>query len=275
MKYLILSGGLGNQMFEYAFYLACKQIGIRIKLNRDLYEINRMHNGYLLGEVFGVSNGEVCRSNKLSVLFTRIMRKYHPLNLVYTEQPLLYCEDAFLTKKKVYDGCFIHPRYFEGIEDIIHQSFVFRKIDLNNVNLGNKMSCEDSVSLHIRRGDFLNNPIYGVCDEDYYRKSVEYIKQKIEKPIFYIFSDDQEWSENLIKKLGVDYFMVSSNKGKDSYKDMYLMTRCRHNVIANSTFSWWGAWLNENKDKIVVSPNKWTITINMDYRLPNWVYIEV
>ena len=110
------------------------------------------------------------------------------------------------------------------------------------------------------------------------KTSTRFIKvftYQIEKPIFYIFSDDQEWSENLIKKLGVDYFMVSSNKGKDSYKDMYLMTRCRHNVIANSTFSWWGAWLNENKDKIVVSPNKWTITINMDYRLPNWVYIEV
>ncbi len=275
MKICILSGGLGNQMFEYAFFLACKHRGIRIVLNRDLYEKNQMHNGYLLEDVFGVQNDEVTNSSKLSVLVTRIVRRYHPFKLVYTDKPLTYCEDAFQTRRLFYDACFIHPNYFEGIEEQIRQSFVFKKVDLNNVNLGNKMLCENSVSIHIRRGDFLDNPIYGVCDETYYINAIEYIKNRIEEPNFYIFSDDQEWSAKFMQKLGLRGKCITHNKGKDSYKDMYLMTCCRHNIIANSTFSWWGAWLNNYEDKIVIAPNKWTITLPMVKPQKGWNMLEI
>lgn len=276
MKQLILSGGLGNQMFEYAFYLSCKKRGIHIKLNRDLYEVNRMHNGYLLHRVFGVSDNEVTVCNRFTVLLTRILRRYHPLGLVYTEKPMTYSEEAFTTRKAFYDGCFIEPHYFEGIEEQVRNSFEFKYIDPHNINLGNKMLSEASVSLHIRRGDFLNNPIYNVCDERYYARAIDYINAKVNHPTYYVFSDDTEWSNQLMKKMGVDrYHIITWNKGADSYKDMYLMSQCKHNIIANSTFSWWGAWLNTNKSKMVVSPDKWTTTYKMNYSLPNWMFLEV
>ena len=262
-------------MFEYAFFLSCKERGMRIKLNRDLYEINRMHDGYLLDHVFGVPKSDLAISCKLSVLATRILRRFQPLGLVYKEKALTFCNDIYTTKKVFFDGCFIEPRYFEGIEDQIRQSFVFRGIDSHNINLGSQMLSENSVSLHVRRGDYLTNPIYCVCDEMYYKLAIKYIKSRVSNPLFYVFSDDTEWCNHFMESLDVNYSIITQNKGENSYKDMYLMSHCRHNIIANSTFSWWGAWLNDNKEKIVISPNKWTNNIRMKDVPLNWLLLEV
>ena len=275
MKYLILSGGLGNQMFEYAFYLSCKNKGIKLKLNRDLYEVSRMHNGYLLGHVFGVPESEVTKSSKLSVFITRIIHRYHPAHLVYSDTPMMFSEKAFRTNRIFIDGCFINPLYFESIRELISKAFVFREIDSYNMCLGERMLSDNSVSIHIRRGDYLNNPVYGVCNEDYYEKAIRHIEKQVSNPSFFVFSDDLEWSDKLMRYLGVNYKLITINTGVDSYKDMYLMTRCRHNIIANSTFSWWGAWLNNNPGKIVIAPNKWTTSIYMDKTEDCWNQLEV
>ena len=275
MKYLFLSGGLGNQMFEYAFFLSCKQRGMKIKLNSDLYNVNRMHNGYLLDYAFGVDNDEVSTSNALSVFLTRLLRRYHPCGLVYSDKPMVYDETAFTTNARFFDGCFINPAYFADIQQDVRKAFIFKNIDGCNLELNAELSHCNSVSVHIRRGDYLKNPVYGVCDEAYYVKAMRCIAEKVENPKFFVFSDDTTWCEGFMRKQRVDCQIINHNTGRDSYKDMYLMTRCRHNIIANSTFSWWGAWLNDNKEKIIIAPDKWTTGIMMNDPLEKWTFIEV
>lgn len=274
-RVIFLSGGMGNQMFQYAFFLSCRSKGIQVKLNRDLYEVNMMHNGYMLNHAFGVSDEELVKSSRFSVLKTRLLRRYHPCGLVYSDRPMVYDEDAFNTNAKYFDGCFINFRYFDNVQNDLRKAFGFKGIDGTNLEWTIRMYHCNSVSLHIRRGDYLKNPIYGVCDEKYYEKAITLIIDKVVEPKFYVFSDDTEWCEAFMRKLGVDYQIISHNSGIDSYKDMYLMTQCKHNIIANSTFSWWGAWLNENNEKIVIAPNKWTTLSPMDKPQKGWYMLEV
>lgn len=120
------------------------------------------------------------------------------------------------------------------------------------------MSRENSVSVHIRRGDYLlrkHSKIHGLCSLEYYLQAIQFIKSKSKDPVFYFFSDDIPWArENFCNP---SYKFVDCNSGSNSCLDLYLMSQCKHNIIANSTFSWWGAWLNRNKEKIVVAPSVW------------------
>ena len=113
----------------------------------------------------------------------------------------------------------------------------------------------ESVGIHVRRGDYLNIPLYsGICDLPYYTRAIEYIKSKSKNPKFYIFSNDMEWCKiNLPVENAV---FVEANTGINSIFDMILLSSCKYNIIANSSFSWWGAWLNKNK-KAVIAPTKW------------------
>lgn len=120
-----------------------------------------------------------------------------------------------------------------------------------------------SVSLHVRRGDSVSNPKYNkisgnVCTEEYYRKAVAYLIEREADLSFYIFSDDIAWVKEQFDFLqGVNTVFVDHNHGKNSYIDMWLMSECSHNIVANSTFSWWGAWLNKSPNKLVLAPNRW------------------
>ena len=135
------------------------------------------------------------------------------------------------------------------------------------------MESRESVSIHIRRGDYLKYPFFQVCDPPYFKRAIEFIRSEVENPFFYVFSDDLEWSADFMKDTGADYQIVDHNRGKDSYKDMYLMTRCHHNIIANSSFSWWGAWLVDYRDKIVVRPNGWIRGYEKDTCPAEWVRV--
>ena len=114
-----------------------------------------------------------------------------------------------------------------------------------------------------------------MCTPEYYEKAIVEVKKRVENPIFYIFSDDLVWSEDFVKSYGLDYRIVDHNRGKDSYKDMYLMTQCKHNIIANSSFSWWGAWLGEKKDRVVVCPEIWLRNHTMNPCLDNWIKVRI
>lgn len=132
------------------------------------------------------------------------------------------------------------------------------------------------MSVHIRRGDYLSasfaNGFGNCCPLDYYQRAIAMISKTVDKPLFVFFSDDMEWvKENFA---GEDCLFVSHNKGVDSWQDMYLMSLCNHNIIANSTFSWWGAWLNHHEDKMVIAPKKWWSTIENDDVVPEtWMRI--
>ena len=162
------------------------------------------------------------------------------------------------------------------MEDELQEVFQFPIIkDKNNLEIINKIKNCNSVSVHIRRGDYLIDTNYrmfgGICDENYYAEAFKIIKKYVQNPTFFIFSDDIEWSKMHICQKENCYF-VTINKKEDSWKDMFLMSICKHNIIANSTFSWWGAYLNKNKSAIVISPDIFIKTdINSDIYKENWI----
>jgi len=144
---------------------------------------------------------------------------------------------------------------------IIRNDFTLKnKPDKLNNEISKIMQDTNSVSIHIRRGDYIANPItfqyHGLCSMEYYKKAIQYINENINRPIFFFFSDEIDWVKDNLK-IPKDCYFIDHNKMENDYLDLWLMSQCKHNIIANSSFSWWGAWLNTNKEKIVIAPKKW------------------
>lgn len=173
------------------------------------------------------------------------------------EESYAFREDYLNQRYCYYHGYWCNERYFCDIKDKVFESFKFPKLDKKNSGIADKIMNTDSVSIHVRRGDYLkvqNSMFQGICTKQYYEKAIEVIHGKIEKPVFYVFSDDIYWCK---EKFTHDNFeFIDWNKGLNSFRDMQLMSLCKNNIIANSTFSWWGAWLNSNPKKIVCAPIK-------------------
>lgn len=254
-NYIILSGGLGNQMFQYAFALALRHRGHHVVMDASLYNYARMHNGYELQRAFGI-NEPLINKKGLHLGWLRFLIKYKP-SMVLSDDPLYYDERFLINPRRYIFGYWQNENYFLRIEDQIRKEFVFQEIDNETYAIAKEASSCNSVSIHIRRGDYLEYGmlIHGV---DYYSEAIHYISDHEESPFFYVFSDDKNIAKLIVDRMDVSYRLVCSNNGVDSYKDMYLMSRCKHNIICNSSFSWWGAWLNDNKDKIVVAPQIWS-----------------
>lgn len=159
-----------------------------------------------------------------------------------------------------YDGYWQNEDYFKQVRNRVLEVFQFPDIQ-NPLNrqLAEKIVSVNSVSCHVRRGDYLKNMNMCMCTPEYYERAINKIKQLTAPKLFCIFSDDIEWCKQQIGPLcqGVEVVYVDWNKGENSYRDMQLMSLCKHNIIANSSFSWWGAWLNPNPKQIVISPNRW------------------
>ena len=179
----------------------------------------------------------------------------------YREVKLSFNEDIenfIRSNENIYlEGYWQSEKYFERIKDVIKNEFVFEKFsEEKNIFASNKIYATNSVAIHVRRGDYVKNPLYSdICTLDYYKRAIKYITQHIDNPFFYIFSDDIHWCIENFNDLNQIEF-IDWNNGKQSYRDMQLMSLCKHNIIANSTFSWWGAWLNKNPSKIVIAPKK-------------------
>lgn len=177
-----------------------------------------------------------------------------------------------------YYGGWHTEKYFLESKNAIVKEFEFTQPnDQENIAYITKINQTNSVSIHVRRGDFLNanniNLFGDICTKDYFIKAVALIESKVSNPHFFVFSNDLKWvKENLIIN-NVNY--VNCNSGKNSWKDMYLISLCKHNIISNSTFSWWGAWLNKHANKIVISPNRFlksdTVT---DVYPESWIKIS-
>lgn len=268
-----MSGGLGNQMFQYAFYLSMKAKGIECKIDDTLFYTSKMHNGFELANVFKIQDS-LLKPSVIKKLWFKILRKYKPSSLLCTDQVYMYCPDVYGSKVPYLMGDWLSPLYFYDIKEQVVETYKFHSIDSQNLDIVNQMQSCNSVSIHIRRGDYLKLPNYCVCDDLYYRKAIEYIQGKIQNPIFFVFSNEPEWCEDFMNQFGVKYYIVDWNQAKDSYQDMYLMTQCKHNIIANSTFSWWGAWLNKNQDKIVIAPKNWFRNNNKNINCPGWHLIN-
>lgn len=274
MKYTVISsGGIGNQMFEFAYLLSLRERGYNVRLCVDLYDITPQHNGWELNNVFKIDEtpGKVSTFSKI---LTRLL-------VHYRNNPLIMCErnsmqyDCMWEKpsKPFLLGVWINSRYFDIVKDKIRLIYSFRNISDRNMALSKKMSLENSVSIHIRRGDYLKHPNYLVCDELYYSEAIRKILDQVEAPKFYVFSDDKDWCEKFMNQFEVEFEVITHNTGADSYQDMFLMSSCKNNIIANSTFSWWGAWLNNNKAKLVIAPRKWFRDKTISPNLESWIEI--
>ncbi|MGE7752396.1 alpha-1,2-fucosyltransferase [Lysinibacillus fusiformis] len=248
-------GGLGNQMFQYALAKKLKfKLGYTVKLDITAYDSYKLHN-YCLDvfkldiPVATLKEIEICKNNN-----------------ILDEPQFNYWDKIYDIQENTYiRGYWQSEKYFLDIrKDLLNDFSVRRDLSaktLNAIKIFNEK--RNTVSIHIRRGDYVANPltlkIHGICSDEYYKQAVNYFNNLFEKPFFVIFSDDINWvKENLICKLNIDnYYCIDFNDITRNYEDILLMSKCNHNIIANSSFSWWGAWLNNNEKKQVVAPKNW------------------
>ncbi|MCK4744844.1 alpha-1,2-fucosyltransferase, partial [Candidatus Parcubacteria bacterium] len=198
------------------------------------------------------------KKNKIS----NFLEKLKPirLRLVITKEQHSHFDSKILKLiGNIYlDGYWQSEKYFKNIENSIRKEFTLKNdLQLKAKKLLRKIKNTESISIHIRRNDYIShkpaNQYHGVCHLSYYKKAINVIIKKIDDPHFFVFSDDIDWCK---KNLKIKFPTIFVEGNKD-YEDLILMSKCKHNIIANSTFSWWGAWLNNNPNKIVIAPKKW------------------
>src|SRR6267378_2026020 len=261
-----LIGGLGNQLFQYAAGRALALAnGCELRLDISGFNKYALHHGYELG-IFNIK-AEIANQEDTSVLAgsqSRLARyARRKLNLTrkthFVERKFAFDPAFFNIKQPAYlDGYWQSYKYLEPCAMQIRDELRFNKpLTGRNLETAEHIDRIDSVSIHIRRGDYVSKSgAHGFVGIGYYNKAITRIREEIDSPVFFVFSDDLTWARGNLQ-LGNGAIFVSHNTGVSSYEDMRLMSLCKHNIIANSTFSWWAAWLNVNTNKIVVCPSQW------------------
>ena len=265
MNIVWIDGGLGNQMFQYALALKLESLGREVKIDVTKYAEHHVHNDFELDSVFGIN----CSFASVREIRRLGYRKANHLTELLKKTPFrkttIYNHESFSYDPHVLelDGYYLEgywqsEKYFVDIQDKIREVYTFPELtDNHHQELVKQMQSIRSVSVHIRRGDYLRFPKYqNICTLEYYQKAISYFQERFpEEVCFFIFTNDMIWAKKHFH--GGKFYFVEGNTGKESYRDMQLMSLCSHNIIANSSFSWWGAWLNRNPEKIVVAPGKW------------------
>lgn len=282
-----LTGGLGNQMFQYAAArsLADSRNTV-LKLDTTVLEVDSddcTPRSYMLGhfpigasvassrEVAEILGDEKNILYSAASLFCRAISSAGATPRSYNERYFSF-DPAFLNlpDNTYLAGYWQSEKYFLNIRDIIKREFtLLSPLDIENNEVANLINTTSSVSLHVRRGDFVNdakvNRVHGVCTSDYYRRSIEKIVDLVGEIHLFVFSDDPSWvSENYVFPCPAT--VVKQNPSREAHKDLWLMNLCRHHIIANSTFSWWGAWLSSGPDKVVIAPERWFNDPSLDTR---------
>ncbi|HEU5165062.1 MAG TPA: alpha-1,2-fucosyltransferase [Chitinophagaceae bacterium] len=259
-------GGLGNQMFQYAAGKTLARLNNTVlKLDVSAFEEYKLRDFALTNFHTNVEFATKKEINDLLPAhnFEKAFQYFSPLKKrsYYREKEFHFDEKVLKLGKNVYlKGYFQSEKYFLPAKEIIKQEYKLKYSLTSNVNeFANRINNEQSVAVHIRRGDMRSDPLtseyHGILPVDHYQKSVDIVNLKVLNPIFYLFSDDINWVK---ENLQIPNAIHVSNKITNSpIEDLYLMSQCKHNIIANSSFSWWGAWLNNNPDKIVIAPKNW------------------
>ncbi|GAP73311.1 hypothetical protein SAMD00024442_79_5 [Candidatus Symbiothrix dinenymphae] len=290
MEVIIISGGLGNQMFQYAFFLAKKKYSSphsRIVIND--FSARREHNGYELDRLFGIpaTSGFFLQNCVRLVRKLRIFKEkqgFHAicslmLFLVQLFGIKIIEEDSEIDKlapKKgicLYFGLWQTEKYLLSVKAGILNVFSFNPLAISPKTSAilDLIENTNSVSIHVRRGDYLSakyQKMYeNICAPDYYDAAILKITALVESPVFFVFSDDIEWVKENLHIPNPNY--IDWNQGKEAWQDMFLMSKCKHNIIANSTFSWWGAWLNQsiNQSINIISPKRF----HHGYQSPDFI----
>jgi hypothetical protein len=258
-------GGLGNQMFQYALYKNLTKKCKNVKCDIIGFDNYKLHTGFELENIFDVTINKATLKEVNDItniysknIFTKVKRKLignSPNHLHESE----FTWDTIETKNNLYlDGYWQNDSFF-GDSNLLKDFSFKQKLNDENIKLIDTINSCNSVSIHIRRGDYVGNSVYTLCDELYYKKAIAHLQSQKNDLVLFVFSNDMNWVRNiLIPYLDTDLnvFFVENNNSNPSV-DMRLMSLCKANIISNSSFSWWGAWLNRNKEKIVIAPSKW------------------
>lgn len=266
-----LKGGLGNQMFQYA-----TARNLSIKYKTDLV----LNTEYFLN----IPKGDVPRKYQLDIFnidknikiketINPIKKIWQKLSLKFFGQKIQIPVANALLKIGLpvcLNGYFQNEKYFKDIRNILLKEFTLTKqLEVEAEKIKNILEKSESVCLNVRRSDYLrpeNIKMFGTLNMEYYNNAIEYIKNKIKNPLICVFSDDPE---GVKKEFKIDNVIFAGNDILKDYEQLYLMSICKHNIIANSSFAWWGAWLNQNQNKIIVCPKEWSI----DKSPKEWIQI--
>ena len=265
-----IQGGIGNQLFQYA---AGKQLAIsnntELHLDTSWYDsIDPKYRKFEL-EKFNIS-AKIASKNESSKFKYSFLNRWKMIiqgKHRWEEKHFHFDSKRQRAKNNTYlSGYWQSEKYFARITDILKKEFTLKKPlpkELDSLLVSIRTS--NSVSVHIRRGDYLSPQFHGIytsCDSEYYKSALSFIKTSVDSPRFFIFSDDIMWAKTLYFPENTTF--ITSDFGLQNYEELVIMSECKHNITANSTFSWWGAWLNKNPQKIVITPEKWFLDKNKD-----------
>lgn len=270
-------GGLGNQMFQYAAGKSlAERLNVDLLLDRTFLDHKPENAGYTIRDfeldVFNIEAGIADRKlvagmrKKLDSNSYRRASRIFPFlfsSPVFFETEKTYMKAIELLKDPVYlEGYWQSEKYFLPIAKQLREKDFIPVAPVSGLNAELLMQIQNSnsASIHVRRGDYVHsessNKFHGTCSIDYYERSAKLLAEKKGIERFFVFSDEPDWVKaNIVLPYATTF--ISHNHGRESYWDLHLMRHCRHHIIANSSFSWWGAWLNPSAEKMVIAPQKW------------------
>jgi hypothetical protein len=283
-------GGLGNQMFQYAFGRAqALRYGVPLKLDLHEFRTYKLHSGFLLDKVFTLPAQPASAADRRQVLGWRghlpMLKMLRRARFAAWRGPRLLVQDlseptASYVRAASADcyllGYWQSENYFAEAAEQVRRDFRFvPELSADNRTWARRILDAMAVSLHIRRGDYASDPqtraTHGLSPPEYYRRAAAYIAERAPGAQFFVFSDDLAWARESLK-LPQPHHFVDCNGPATSFHDMRLISLCRHHVIANSSFSWWGAWLCEHAGKMVVAPARWLAEVLLPDVAPvSWV----
>ncbi len=278
--------GLGNQLFQYAcgravqqkykgeFYLDISDFTVnkrkyrlnQFKLNENVKTIEKdntfanIRKNLLLNGLYKIIPNIAFSIHSKFGKYLYFGEEYKKINKNFTNDYYLY-------------GYWQSEKYFEDIKSILKQELTLKNpLEESKINLIQEIEHKNSVAIHIRRGDYVINKLYqNICEESYYKKAITIMKEKVDNPVFYIFSDEIDWVKENWNFNGNIIFMHYANK---DFEELEIMKHCKHFIIANSSFSWWAQYLSDNPQKIVVAPKKWyNHDKKVDIYQKNWITI--
>lgn len=294
MDVIVICNGLGNQMSQYALYLSKKAINKQTRFILDKKSRND-HNGFELDRLFGINFNEGVTDKLLYFIFRLLGIKKYPqvshllikflnvlgFRLINENYNYKFQANLLVPAKGInfYYGGWHSENYFISVKEQVRQTFQFIIKDESEEFkfIVDKIKKTNSVAVHVRRGDFLNGINYtmfgAVCTESYFENAIKQMELLSKNPYFFVFTNDVVWASERFN--GTNFEIVTLNQGINSWKDMYLISLCKNNINSNSSFSWWGAWLNSNPDKKVIVPHFFINNVKDEDVYPtNWIKLS-